>query len=151
MAPLVVLVVVTLVARVVGLLGVGYVDTFAESVAVGLAAMFVMTASAHFVEPRRTGLIAIVPPAIPRPALAVTVTGVLELAGAIGLLVPPDAVPGIRVAAAFGLALMLVAMFPANIFAARERRHPDAPHTPLPLRTAIQAVFLAATLVVLWA
>ena len=42
-------------------------------------------------------------------------TGVLELIGAIGLLVP-QALP----AAAYGLIALLVAMFPANVHAARE-------------------------------
>lgn len=148
MVPLVVLVAVTLVAGGIGILGVGYVDTFAEATAVGLAVMLMMTASAHFVEPRRSGLIAIVPPVIRRPSWAVAATGMLEIAAAIGLLIPPDVVPVIRPAAAAGLAVMLIAMFPANVFAARERRHPAAPHTPLPLRTAIQLLFLAATLIV---
>lgn len=148
MVPLVVLVAVTLVAGGIGILGVCYVDTFAEATAVGLAVMLMMTASAHFVEPRRSGLIAIVPPVIRRPSWAVAATGMLEIAAAIGLLIPPDVVPVIRPAAAAGLAVMLIAMFPANVFAARERRHPAAPHTPLPLRTAIQLLFLAATLIV---
>lgn len=39
----------TLVARLVGWLGVDYVDSWAQAIAVGLAAMFVMTGVAHFV------------------------------------------------------------------------------------------------------
>ncbi|GAA5037262.1 hypothetical protein ACFQRL_13395 [Microbacterium fluvii] len=148
MAPLVTLVVVTAAARLVGLTGVTYVDTWPEALAVGLAAMFLLTASAHFARPRRAGLIAIVPPAIPRPGLVVTATGLLEIAGAIGLLVSPTWIAGIRTAAAICLALLLLVLFPANVYAARARRHPDAPHTPLVPRTLMQVAFVAAAVVV---
>jgi hypothetical protein len=56
-----------------------------------------------------------VPPALPEPALLVTITGVLELAGAAGLLSRRTA-PW----AAAGLSALLVAMFPANVCAAVE-------------------------------
>lgn len=144
MAPFIVLVVVTLVARVVGLLGIGYLDGWRESLAVGLAAMFLLTASAHFQQPRRDWLIAIVPPALPRPAALVTITGVLEILGAVGLLIPPAVLPGIRTAAAVCLGLLLLSLFPANVRAAGARRHPAAPHTPLGLRTVLQVVFVAS-------
>ena len=51
MAVIVTLVLGTLVARVAGWLGVDYVDSWPQAVAVGLAAMFVMTGIAHFVNP----------------------------------------------------------------------------------------------------
>lgn len=37
---------------------------------------------------------------------------------------------------------------PANVYAARLPRHPDAPHTPLPPRTAMQVVFVTAAITV---
>ncbi len=98
MAPLIALVLGTLAARLVGWLGVDYVDGWPSAIAVGLAAMFVVTGIAHFVNPLRRDLIAIVPPRLPAPGLLVTVTGVLELLGAAGLLYPPT-----RVAAAVSL------------------------------------------------
>jgi hypothetical protein len=54
-------------ARIVGWLGVDYVDTWVKAIAVGLAAMFVLTGVAHFVPPLRGSLIAIVPPRLPAP------------------------------------------------------------------------------------
>lgn len=148
MAPLIALTVVSLIARVLGFVGVDYLSSWPKALAIGLAAMFLLTASAHFKQPRRDGLIAIVPPKIPHAGLLVTVTGVLELAGAAGLLVPPSWIPGIRVAAAVGLATLMIAMFPANVFAARESRHPHAPSTPLTLRTVLQILFIGAAAVV---
>src|SRR4051812_27738037 len=104
MAPLIALVTVTLLLRVR--------LTWGAAVRGGVAVMFLMTGTAHFVG-MRANLIQMVPPALPNPALLVSVTGVLELLGAIGLLVP-------RLApwAAAGLTLMLVGMFPANLYAA---------------------------------
>jgi uncharacterized membrane protein len=143
MIPFAALIIVALEARLVGIaVPLPYLDGWPASVAVGLATAFALGAGAHFAEPRRAGLVSIVPSAVPRPELVVTVTGVLEVAGAVGLLIP-----ALRTAAAIGLALLLVAVFPANVRAARGCRHPDAPTTPLPLRTLIQVGFLAACVI----
>ena len=81
-----------------------------------------------------------VPTVFPHPDLLVTVTGVCEVPGAIGLLIA-----GLAPIAAIGRALLLIAIFPANVRAARDGiaiagRTP----TPLPLRTTIQVIFLLA-------
>ena len=83
------------------------------------------------------------PPQLPAPGLLVTVTGVLEFLGAVGLLVPST-----RVAAALCLLLLMLAMFPANIYAARMPNPPKSMTTRLPLRTVIEVVFLAAAIAV---
>lgn len=137
------LVLSTLAARLAGWLGVGFVDSWPSAIAVGLAAMFVLTGVAHFVNPLRRDMIAIVPPRLPAPALLVTVTGVLELVGAAGLLYPPT-----RVAAAVGLFVLLLVMFPANVYAARMPNAPKSMTTRLDLRTAEQVLFLGAAAVV---
>ena len=143
MAPLIALLVGTMAARMAGWLGVNYVDTWVKAVAVGLAAMFVLTGVAHFVPPLRGSLIAIVPPTLPAPGLLVSITGGLEFLGAVGLLVP-----GTRIAAAVCLLLLMLAMFPANVYAARMPNPPKSMTTRLPLRTAEEIVYLAAAIVV---
>ena len=143
MAPLVALVLGTLAARIVGWLGVDYVDGWPSAIAVGLAAMFVVTGIAHFVNPLRRDLIAIVPPQLPAPGLLVTLTGVLELLGAAGLLYPPT-----RVAAAASLGVMMLAMLPPNVDASRMPNPPKSMTTQLPLRTVEQFVFVGAALMV---
>jgi uncharacterized membrane protein len=60
-------------------------------------------------------LIRMVPTSLPSPSLLVTLTGFFELTGAFGLLVPSTAA-----AASYGLIALLVAIFPANVHAARE-------------------------------
>lgn len=143
MAAIVTLILGTLGARLVGWLGVEYVDSWPSAVAVGLAAMFVVTGFAHFVNPLRRDMIAIVPPRLPAPASLVTLTGVLEIAGAVGLLYPPT-----RVTAALCLFVLMIAMFPANICASRMPNPPKSMTTRLDLRTAEQIVFLGAALVI---
>jgi uncharacterized membrane protein len=143
MAPLIALVLGTFAARLVGTLGVDYVGSWPAAIAVGLAAMFLVTGIAHFVNPLRQDLIAIVPPRLPAPGLLVTVTGVLELLGAVGLLYPPT-----RVAAAISLGVMMLAMFPANVYASRMESPPKSMTTQLQLRTVEQVVFVGAALVV---
>lgn len=109
----------------------------------GLAAMFVLTGASHFVG-LRDDLIAIVPPALPAPALLVTVTGVLELAGAAGLLLRRSAA-----LSASGLTGLLLAIFPANVYAAvADIQFDGEPAADLPLRAALQVIYLAAAVAV---
>jgi len=108
-----------------------------------LAGMFVLTASAHWGK-RRTDLIRMVPTVFPRPDLMVTLTGILEILGVIGLLIP-----AVARYAGVCLALLLVALFPANVRAATKSLSiAGRPATPLAARTLIQIAFLTATLAV---
>lgn len=134
MEPLIVLVAVSAVLIVAR-------RTPAVALRYGLAAMFLLTGGAHFVG-MRAELIAMVPPWLPAPDLLVTATGVLELLGAVGLLLPRTA-PW----AAAGLSGLLLAMFPANVQYALSGS--DLPwHDQLAPRTVMQLVFLAATVAV---
>ena len=143
MAAIVSLVLGTFAARLIGWLGVDYVDSWPQAVAVELAAMFVMTGVAHFVPAMRRDMIAIVPPRLPAAGLLVTITGVLELLGAAGLLYPPT-----RVAAAVCLFALMLVMFPANVYAARMPNPPKSMTSRLDVRTAEEIVFLGAAVVV---
>ena len=137
--PLVTLVVVTLIARLIGVLlpddGIGWVD----AVRGGLATMFATGATAHFGR-ARVALIRMVPLGLPNPPRIVTLTGLLEIAGVVGLIVPESA----RLAAVC-LAALLAAIFPAN---AQASRRPGAGGstlaTPLWFRAVVQAVLIAA-------
>ena len=64
MAPLIVLVVAGLLARLIGQLGVTALRDWAAATRVGLAVMFCFTAAAHF-NSMRPDLIAMVPPFVP--------------------------------------------------------------------------------------
>jgi uncharacterized membrane protein len=143
MAPLLVLLTVTALLRLLGALGVRGLRWHA-ALRGGLAAMFVVTGVSHFTG-MRADLVAMVPPALPAPGLLVTVTGVLELAGAAALLHRRTA-PW----AAGALAVLLVAMFPANAYAAIEGLNLDGrPAMALAPRALLQLLFLAALVAVL--
>lgn len=141
MAPLIVMIAAWLVGRLMGSVGVlPQADSWTGALRIALAMMFMFTAVSHFHPRTRPDLIRMVPEGLPAPALAVTATGVLELLGAVGLLVPEA-----MTAAAYGLMALLVAMFPANIHAARKglmiagRRA-----TPLLWRLPLQLFWIAA-------
>ncbi|MFE2999052.1 DoxX family protein [Nocardia sp. NPDC059246] len=138
MAPIIAFLIVTSVTRFAGWLGLaGWLDSWPHAARIGLAAMFLLSASAHFLQPQRDALIAMVPPLLRNPAAMVSLTGVLEIAGATGLLIPLFAP-----AAAISLAVLLVVMFPANVRAAHTG---EGIHTmPLPVRTLVQVVFIGA-------
>ena len=108
----------------------------------GLAVMFIVTGISHFVG-MREALIDMVPPWLPGAPALVTVTGVLELLGAVGLLLGPT-----RLWAASGLGLMLILMFPANVHLALTGENLPWDDHLLP-RTLMQVLFLAAVLAVL--
>ena len=116
MAPLVVMAVAWTVARTIGFArSWPAADSLTGALRLALAAMFLFTAASHFHPRTRRDLIRMVPTSLPSPSLLVTLTGFFELTGAIGLLVPSTAA-----AASSGLIALLVAMFPANVHAARE-------------------------------
>jgi uncharacterized membrane protein len=103
-----------------------------------LATVFFFTAAAHFT-PRKKDLIAMVPPALPRPDVLVLATGIAEIAGAIGLLFPPTAFW-----ATTGLIVLMMAMLPANISAARRGvLLRGRPATSLVPRVVMQVLFIA--------
>jgi uncharacterized membrane protein len=146
MAVIISLVLGTLGARLVGWLGPDnwdYVDSWPQAVAVGLAAMFIMTGVAHFFPAMRRDMIAMVPPRLPAAGLLVTITGVLELVDAAGLLYPPT-----RVAAAVCLFVLMLVMFPANIYASRMPNPSRSMTSRLDMRTVEEIVYLGAAVVV---
>ena len=123
--------------RALGLAGVEIFETWLSSARAALATMFLVTATSHFA-PMKRDMVAMVPPGLPRPDLLVVVTGIAELAGAVGLMIPAT-----RYWAACGLIVLLVLMLPANISAARRNislRGRRA--TRLWLRVPMQALFI---------
>ena len=74
-----------------------------------LALLFVGAGVLHFVRPEI--YLRIMPPALPAPRLLVLLSGVAEVAGGLGLLLPAT-----RRAAGWGLLALLAAVFPANVY-----------------------------------
>lgn len=145
MIPFVALAGVFVACRVLGWAGVEYLTVWQHCLRIAVAAMFLLTASAHWGK-RRPDLIRMVPPVFPRPDLLVTLTGIAELAGAIGMLWTP-----VIKAASVGLSLLLVALFPANVYAARHHLTIGGRKVPgLAVRAVLQIVFLVAVIAGGW-
>ena len=83
-----------------------------------LAVLFMLAGAMHFILPQ--AYLRIMPPYLPSPLMLVHISGVAEIFGGIGLLIPFT-----RNLAAWGLVALLIAVLPANIYTATA-------HLPLP-------------------
>ena len=108
-------------------------------VALVLLAIFFITAGInHFVHP--SVYVRTVPPWLPVPGLLVVISGICEILGGIGVLLP-----GTRRYGGAGLIALLVAVFPANVQMAQ---HPElyadiATAPALYIRLPLQLVLIA--------
>ncbi|HEU4520844.1 MAG TPA: MauE/DoxX family redox-associated membrane protein [Thermoanaerobaculia bacterium] len=110
-----------------------------DAVRIGLVVMLFFTAAAHFAPAMKHDLAAMIPPPFTGNLAIIYLTGVLEIAGAVGLLIPRFRRP-----AAICLALLMLAMFPANVYAALNGvTLRGAPATELWLRTPMQILWIA--------
>jgi uncharacterized membrane protein len=87
----------------------------------------------------------IVPPAIPWPRAAVLVSGVFELLGAAGILIPVT-----RRAAGIGLFLLTIAVTPANVYMLQHAELFNVPRWALIIRLPFQVVLLALIIWSTW-
>ena len=87
------------------------VKTLKNNAAVATGLTFIFTGVTHFFVPDK--FMEMMPPFVPAPLLMVYVSGFFEICGGIGLIIPR-----MRRAAAMGLILLLLAVFPANIYTA---------------------------------
>ena len=76
-----------------------------------IAAFFVAAGANHFLHPRP--YLAMMPDYLPAARALVQVSGLAEILGGLGVLLPPT-----RRCAAWGLIALLVAVFPANVHVA---------------------------------
>ena len=126
------------ILRALGATGVHALGSWQDSSRYALVVMFIFTATAHF-NKLRHDLARMIPKYFPRPLLLVYITGVLELLGAAGLMLPQY-----RKIAGICLIALLVGMFVANVNAAqKDVTLRGKPPTPLWLRTPMQALFVA--------
>jgi uncharacterized membrane protein len=113
--------------------------SFRDAARIGMAVLFVFTGVSHFSR-LKADMAAMIPPPLTGALWVISVTGVFELAGAVGLLLP-----AVRRLAAWCLIALLVAMFPANVYAAlRNITLRGRAATPLLVRTPLQIFWIAA-------
>jgi uncharacterized membrane protein len=99
-------------------------------------------AASHFLQPQLFA--SIIPPIFPFRYVLAVLSGVFEAAGAIGLLLAAARRP-----AALCLAVLMVAVFPANIYVAG-RAIGEVPMPGVGLRAAMQMIFIVLILLAGW-
>lgn len=86
----------------------------------GMAALYILAGVMHFVKPG--GYLAMMPPYIPAHKAMVFWSGVTEVVLGLGLLFPAT-----RSWAAIGIILLLIAVFPANVYMATADKFASLP------------------------
>ena len=114
-------------------------DLVRNGFCIALAVLMAVAGALHFVYPRAYARI--VPAYLPAPLTLVYVSGVAEILGGLGLLLPQT-----RTLAAWGLVALFIAIFPANVNMAVH--HIGFGRTPPPAwllwaRLPLQAVLIA--------
>jgi uncharacterized membrane protein len=103
-----------------------------------LSILFIGAGILHLISP--APFIAIVPLFLPYPNLAVLVSGIAEIGGGMGILMPAT-----RRLSRWGLVALLIAVFPANIYMAARHIEPsgmDIPNSVLWARLALQPLLI---------
>ena len=137
MISLFVLVVSLIVLRGLGGLGIKRLSSWREAGRIALVIMFLFTGFSHF-SSLKHDFAAMIPDPLPNDLWVIYLTGVFEIAGAVGLLIPRT-----RRLAGVCLVLLLVALFPANVNAIINEI-PLGGNTPTPLwlRAPMQLLYI---------
>jgi uncharacterized membrane protein len=94
-------------------IGINPIKGFKNNARIGTGLTFVFTGVSHFLMPDM--FMKLMPPFIPFPLAMVYISGVFEILGGIGLIISKT-----KKAASYGLILLLLAVYPANIYTALE-------------------------------
>ncbi|EMO14854.1 DoxX-like family protein [Leptospira santarosai str. CBC523] len=100
-----------------------------------MATLYIVAGILHFILPRF--YLRIMPPYIPYPKLVVYGSGVIEIGFGIILLLPDT-----RQLGAWGVILLLIVVFPANLYHYQSRRKTDPPKWVLLLRLPLQLLLI---------
>ena len=132
-----VLVISFIVLRGLGALGVKRLSSWREAGRGALVIMFLFTGFSHF-SGLKHGFAAMIPEPLPNDLWVIYLTGLFEIAGAVGLLIHRT-----RRLVGICLVLLLVAMFPANVNAIVNEipLGGNAP-TPLWVRAPMQLLYI---------
>lgn len=84
---------------------------FRDNARIATGAAFILTGISHFVIPEK--FTEMMPPFLPAPVFLIYLSGVFEILGGVGLMFSKT-----KIWAAAGLILLLLAVFPANIYVA---------------------------------
>lgn len=105
-----------------------------EAFLYAMAIFYIIAGFMHFVKSRL--YISIIPPYIPAPRLVNRIAGVVEVVLGLGLIFEST-----RSAAAYGIILLLIAVFPANLYM-YQKKNKGLPRWLLLLRLPMQFILI---------
>jgi len=102
-----------------------------------IAVLFILAGIGHFVFPKT--YLRIMPPQLPYHLELVYLSGIFEILGGVGILIPP-----LRRWAGYGLIVLLLVVFPANIYmASSDEVVPEVPNWLAIARLPLQFLLIA--------
>lgn len=108
-----IIIVLAIILQIAAKAGVNPLKSFRDNARVATGAAFIFTGVSHFLIPEK--YMEMMPPFLPAPVFLIYLSGVFEILGGVGLMVSKT-----KRLAAIGLILLLLAVFPANIYVALE-------------------------------
>ena len=137
MVSLFVLVISFILLRGLGWIGVKRLSSWRDAGRLALVIMFLFTGFSHF-SSLKHDFAAMIPAPLPNGLWVIYLTGLFEIAGAVGLLIPRT-----RKLAGICLVLLLIGLFSANVNAAlNEIPLRGEAATPLWIRTPMQLLYI---------
>ena len=105
------IIILSILLRGAAKIGASPVKNFWDNARIATGLTFIFTGATHFLMPDK--YLEMMPPFVPFPLFTVYASGVLEILGGLGLILPLT-----KRLASYGLIALLLAVFPANIYVA---------------------------------
>ena len=106
-----IIIVFAIILQLTAKIGLNPLKNFKDNARIATGVAFIFTGISHFLIPEK--FMEMMPPFLPAPPFLIYLSGVFEILGGIGLIISKTKKP-----AAIGLILLLLAVFPANIYVA---------------------------------
>ena len=107
------IIVLAIILQLAAAAGLNPLKAFRDNARLATGAAFIFTGVSHFLIPEK--FMEMMPPFLPAPLFLIYLSGVFEILGGIGLMFSKT-----KRAATAGLILLLLAVFPANVYVALE-------------------------------
>ena len=106
-----IIIVLAIILQTAAKIGLNPLKTFRDNARLATGLAFILIGISHFLMPEK--FMEMMPPFLPAPMFLIYLSGVFEILGGLGLMLS-----GTKPLAAIGLILLLLAVFPANIYVA---------------------------------
>jgi uncharacterized membrane protein len=106
-----IIIILAIILQTAAKIGINPQKNFRANARIATGIAFIFTGVSHFMIPEK--FMEMMPPFLPAPVFLIYLSGIFEILGGIGLIIPAT-----KHLAAIGLILLLLAVFPANIYVA---------------------------------